>query len=100
MYYYCSSSHSWCMLAVALNFALHLKHVWGVTGRVLGVSGCVWTRVEHRLQFPNRLELVLKSVPNRFEESSFERHANICIYAHNPPKSPKLLRKVFRARLG
>lgn len=25
-------------------------------------------------------ELVLKSVPNRFEESSFARHANICIY--------------------
>ena len=31
-------------------------------------------------KFPNRLELVLKSVPNRFEESSFARHANICIY--------------------
>ena len=44
------------------------------------------SRVGHRLQFPNRLELVLKSVPNRFEESSFARHANICIYGQGPFK--------------
>ena len=38
------------------------------------------TKMHIGCKFPNRLELVLKSVPNRFEESSFARHANICIY--------------------
>ena len=52
-------------------------------------------------KFPNRLELVLKSVPNRFEESSFARHANICIYGHNPSKKiPKLYEKFSEPDLG
>ena len=52
-------------------------------------------------KFPNRLEWVLKSVPNRFEETSCARHANICVNAHIPfQKVPKYYEKCLEPVLG
>ena len=97
VYYTCFSTTNFCLLH------MFVYYICLFTTYVCLLHMLVYYILEMNIgcKFPNRLEWVLKSVPNRFEETSCARHANICVNAHIPfQKVPKYYEKCLEPVLG